>query len=243
VARDGVTCPSPVNPLTTSDIVLTLSRMATSLLLRTCSPTLTSHGDFVWPRLGPVEAPDWSPTPSCGQGLHGLLWGEGDASLLSTGTDALWQVVEVQTADVVDLQGKVKVPRGDVVFTGPRDEAVNYLLTHGGQGHAVAFARIMVGTYGTATAGDGGTATAGDDGTATAGAHGTATAGAHGTATAGTHGTATAGAYGIVAAGPGGLLVLAFHDTRRRLALAYVGEGGILPCTRYRLISGVFTAV
>ena len=47
------------------------------LILRTCNADMTSYGEFVWPELGYVEAPDWEPTETCGNGLHGFLWGEG----------------------------------------------------------------------------------------------------------------------------------------------------------------------
>ena len=120
----------------------------------------------------------------------------------------------------------------------------------------------VVGIYGTATAGDYGTATAGNDGTATAGYRGTATAGARGTATAGDYGTATAGYdgtatagndgtatagdwgtatagdYGTATAGDSGMLQIYYYDqknNRRRLAVAYVGEDGILPTVKYCL--------
>ena len=50
----------------------------TALVLRTCNPDMTSHNGFVWPTNGPVSCPDWRDDYSCGHGLHGLLWGEGD---------------------------------------------------------------------------------------------------------------------------------------------------------------------
>jgi len=80
--------------------------------------------------------------------------------------------------------------------------------------------------YGPATAGDRGTATAGDRGTATAGNDGTATAGNDGTATAGDRGT---------------LVLSRWHDSRRRVHVAYVGENGIEANVAYRLDdSGAF---
>ncbi len=170
------------------------------LCLRTCDANRRGHGGFQWPESGPVEAPDWSAEPCCGKGLHGLLWGEGDAGHLSAVEDAVWMVVEVDATAVVDLRGKVKFPRGEVVYCGMRDEAVAYILAHGGAGRACAYARVTAGYMGTATAGYRGTATAGDEGTATAGDEGTATAGYRGTATAGDRGTATAGDRGTATA-------------------------------------------
>lgn len=133
-------------------------------------------------------------------------------------------MVEVDAAEVVDLGGRVKVPRGVVVFCGDRDGAAQYILDHGGQGRAVAHARVSVGDYYTATAGDWGTATAGDDGTAMAGVRGTAVAGYLGTATAGVEGT----------------LLLEWSDSgRRRVVVGYLGEDGIEPDVAYQVKNGV----
>lgn len=136
----------------------------TALVLRTCAADMTSHGGFRWPESGPVAATDWNPAPVCGFGLHGLLWGDGDGSLLSWEPDARWLVCEVETHSIVDLNVKVKYPRCVVVHCGDRASATRYLADHGGQGRAIV--------GGTATAGDCGTATAGDRGTATAGYRG-----------------------------------------------------------------------
>ncbi len=50
-----------------------------ALMLRVCDADGRSYGDFQWPGVG-VEAvaPDWSPEPECGGGLHGWLYGQGD---------------------------------------------------------------------------------------------------------------------------------------------------------------------
>ena len=157
---------------------------------------------------------------------------------------AVWLVVRVRESEIVDLGGKVKFPRGVVVFSGSRDEAIDYLLKNGAAGCAVMYAKATAGNggtatagyKGTATAGDYGTATAGNGGTATAGYKGTATAGDHGTATAGNGGTATAGDHGTVAAGEGGILQIHFRDGgRRRIRTVYVGENNVKPNTKYRL--------
>ena len=143
------------------------------LVMRTCDASMKSHGGFVWPKSGPVECPDWIANEKCGNGLHGLLWGSGDASLMDWSESSNWIVVEVEQSDIVDLGGKVKFPRGVVVYCGTRKEAADLICKHCPAGTKV--------TLGTATAGDMGTATAGDMGTATAGYMGTATAGDMGT--------------------------------------------------------------
>ena len=207
---------------------------STVLVLRTCKPDRTSHSGFVWPEVGgTATAPDWDPDPdrACGGGLHGLLWGCGDAHLLSHAADALWQVVAVKPVDIAnpDAPGKVRFRSGVVVFEGDRDGATTYLLDNGAAGRPVV--------YGTATAGHYGTATAGNGGTATAGCYGTATAGHYGTATAGDYGTATAGDYGTATAGNGGTIVVRWWDAevdRYRLTIGYPGEDGIEPNVAYR---------
>ena len=122
------------------------TKPATVLVLRTCAADLTSHGGFRWPDSGAVECPDWDPTPRCGGGLHGLLWGEGNGGLVSWDDDAKWLVVEVEADTVVPIDGgeKVKFPRGTVVFCGARLEATAFL--------ASVRPGAIVG--GTATAGD-----------------------------------------------------------------------------------------
>ncbi|MFO0801434.1 MAG: hypothetical protein U0804_28545 [Gemmataceae bacterium] len=88
-------------------------------VLRSTGADRKSKNGFVWPTFGPVECPDWKPTTECGHGLHGLLWGIGDWSLCrTTDPNAVWQVVEVDAAALVDLDGKVKFPRGEVIYSG-----------------------------------------------------------------------------------------------------------------------------
>lgn len=127
-------------------------------MLRTTDAQGRSYGGFQWPmEVGAVvTAPDWSPEPECGHGLHGALHGIGDGTLLSWESDALWWIIAVDPADVVDLGGKVKVPRGRVRMFGPRDAVVAEM-----QRLCPGVATIA----GTATAGYRGTTTAGYRGT------------------------------------------------------------------------------
>src|ERR1019366_3738149 len=173
----------------------------TVLVLRTSDKNCRSYGEFQWPSAGLVEAPDWLPAAG-GGGLHGLLKGVGDVSHLKHNNPSrVWQVVEVAVADIVDIEGdKVKFPRGVVVYSGDRDEAVALIQARHPEA-ACAFASATAGYAGTATAGYAGAATAGDAGTATAGTRGAATAGIRGAATAGDYGTATAGIRGAATAG------------------------------------------
>jgi hypothetical protein len=135
-----------------------------ALMLRTCNADGTSYGGFQWPKSGPVKCPDWKKRAECGNGLHGLLWGEGNGSLLNWSEGAAWLVVRIKESDAVQIGDKIKVPSGVVEFFGKADDAVALIQKYAPAGKAIV--------RGTATAGDGGTATAGVRGTATAGVGG-----------------------------------------------------------------------
>ena len=126
-------------------------------IMRTCNANMTSYGGFKWPRKGLVTCSDWEPTYKCGNGLHGLLNGEGNGSLLNWSGDAVWLVVMVEESAILsgqgDLTDKCKFPCGTVVFSGARDKAIAEMVKRGAN-----LAKIVGGT---ATAGDRGTATAG----------------------------------------------------------------------------------
>jgi hypothetical protein len=102
----------------------------TTFMLRTCAADMSSYyGSFIYPTSGMVECPDWSPRKACGNGLHGLLHGKGDYSLMNDAADAKWLILAVNADDVVEIDSaKCKVPRGEVVFVGTGSEAVAKLL-------------------------------------------------------------------------------------------------------------------
>ena len=196
--------------------------MKVAYMLKTVNEDMTAYHDFKWPKRGKVEAPDWDPEPICGGGLHGLLDGEGDGTLLNWSSKAKWLVVKIDQDEAIEIAGKVKVPRGSVVHCGNQVSATQYLQKRGLTG-AIVGAMVV----------------RGDRGTATAGYSGTATAGYSGTATAGDSGTATAGYSGIATAGGGGTISLKWWDGRRsRIEVFYVGEEGIRLNTPYRCIDG-----
>jgi hypothetical protein len=183
-----------------------------ALMLRTCNADGTSYGGFQWPKSGPVKCPDWKKRAECGNGLHGLLWGEGNGSLLNWSEGAAWLVVRIKESDAVQIGDKIKVPSGVVEFFGKADDAVALIQKYAPAGKAIV--------RGTATAGDGGTATAGDGGTATAGDGGTATAGVRGTATAGVGGC---------------IAILYWNGEKCRRAVFEVGENGVEPNQPYQV--------
>ncbi|MBF7012557.1 hypothetical protein, partial [Novosphingobium sp. HR1a] len=98
-------------------------------VLRTCladmrAPSPHAKG-FTWPESGHVIAPDFRDDTRCGGGLHGALWGAGDASLFTWSADAKWLVVEVD--HYVELDGKVKFREGNVVHCGDKASATGFL--------------------------------------------------------------------------------------------------------------------
>ena len=183
-----------------------------ALALRTCNPDMTSHGGFEWPKTGRVKCADWSKEAVCGKGLHGLLWGEGDGSLLGE-SNCPHLVVEIDESAKVDLLGKVKFPSCTVVHCGDAKSATDFIREHGGRGRSIVM----------------GTSTSGEMGTSTSGYMGTSTSGDGGTSTSGVMGTSKTGSVGIV--------VCRWWDAkaeRSRLTVGYVGEDGIKPDTFYR---------
>jgi hypothetical protein len=224
---------------------------ATALVLRCCNADMSSQNGFVWPGVGNVaECPDWEDTAECGNGLHGWLYGHGDASSTSYWEyeGAKWLVLEVEESTIRMLGGKCKFPRALVRFVGQKHKAAAFIQEHEPRAKNVAVIGSVAvvgdsesavdGSLGTATAGDSGTATAGDSGTATAGDRGTATAGDSGTATAGDSGTATAGYRGTATAGELGEIRVQWYDhknNRYRTVIGYVGEDGIEPNVAYCL--------
>ena len=133
----------------------------TVLILRTCNADMTSCGGFRWPESGPVVAPDWAPTMKCGNGLHGLLWGEGSVQSMNLADDAKWLVFRAAVADLKhgegDLTDKCKARAGYVEYCGTRDGAITYLLANGAKGKRVVFGTSTSGYHGTSTSGNGGT--------------------------------------------------------------------------------------
>lgn len=125
-----------------------------SYFLRTTDALGRSHGGFQWPlEVGAVvSAPDWSPKPVCGRGLHGLRNGLGDASRLDWQDDALWWIVEADDAEAVDLSGKWKFPACRVIAFGPQADvtAKLYALCPG----PIHGLMMTGGDYSTLTGGD-----------------------------------------------------------------------------------------
>jgi hypothetical protein len=167
--------------------------MTVTYVLRTCRKDMRAYNGFVWPESGPVSAPDWNPEPVCGGGLHGLLMGIGDISYLSWDSNAKWFVVAVDSGSVVDLDDKVKVPSGNVVYCGDRDGAVSFLVQNGGDVTKIPFTYQRCGNDSTLTGGDYSTLIGGHRSTLTGGNYSTLTGGDCSTLTGGNCSTLTGG--------------------------------------------------
>jgi hypothetical protein len=224
----------------------------TVLVLRTVAGSMTSPDcdyagvpahSFLWPESGPVSCSDWSPEPRCGKGLHGLLWGQGDPSLLvPDDASRKWLVIECKVSDVVELgTDKCKFSKGAVVFCGDRTEAVAFLQARAPAGTLAVFGTSASGdsgtsasgNYGTSTSGHKGTSTSGICGTSLSGNHGTSTSGVCGTSTSGDSGTSTSGNYGISTSGNHGTSTSGYGGT------SLSGDGGTsLSCYKGTSLSG-----
>jgi hypothetical protein len=98
---------------------------------------MTAYGGFIWPKLGHVKAPDWSPDHNCGGGLHGWLWGVGDFSLAVRNQNAKWLVIEVAEDTLINLNEKVKFEQGNVIYCGDFQSAFKYVRITWGLKYAI----------------------------------------------------------------------------------------------------------
>lgn len=118
----------------------------------------------------------------------------------------------------------------------------------GNNSHAKALyngVALTVNGKGVADAGDGGTAISlGNGGVAESVKHGLALSQCNGSAVVGPEGIAIAlGAHGVARGGAGSILVVGYLDANgaQRVAVGYVGDGGLKPETNYTVNqSGVF---
>ena len=196
------------------------------LILRTCNADMTSRGKFTYPESGWVEAPDWDGgLDVCGGGLHGFRWGCGSGQLANWDSDAKWLVIAADASDVADVTadngGKCKFRGGIVVCCGDRKVATDYLIANGAAGMPVIGSTLTGGDRSTLTGGDRSTLTGGYLSTLTGGDLSTLTGGRDSTLTGGYRSTLTVKHWDCEAA-------------QSRIAVAYVGEGGIKPNTPYR---------
>ncbi len=197
------------------------------LVVRTCKADMTAYGGFRWPESGEVIAPDWSPEVRCGSGLHGWLWGVGNYSARIGEHDRKWLVVEVREEGIVDLDGKVKFEKGNVIFCGPWIGAFELAREHMPRPASPESSAAGNSGHASATGNSGHASATGYSG----------------------HASAT-GDYGIgcalgndsrVRAGENGAVIATYwceEAERRRVVVGYVGEDGIKADTWYVVRDG-----
>ena len=194
-------------------------------ILRTCNADMTSHNGFTWPKSGMVEAPDWRDDDECGGGLHGFLWGNGCGGLADWSNNAVWIVARV--TEWIDLGGKVKFPRAEVVFCGSRFDATSRIIELGAGG-AVIGASVSSGYYGTSISGYGGTSISGD----------------YGTSISGDYGKSTSVYMGVASSGKNGTIIIKYYsDGISCIAVGRISDGGLKPDTQYMVVDGEFVEV
>ena len=209
-------------------------------LLRFCEHDFASAHDrtFIWPSVvgTDVHPRRWNPEPTCGDGLHGFVRGEGDASLADWSDSAQWLVFSADSADVVAIgeqKSKARVARVEHVGQGETGAARRLdclvYLERIGQCGAFAMGVMRQGGHGsTVTGGDRSTVTGGDGSTVTGGYGSTVTGGDGSTVMGGNHSA---------------LSVRWWDGARYRIAVAYVGEDGIEAGARYKVNAGKFVQV
>jgi len=160
--------------------------------------------------------------------------------------------------EIVDLDGKVKFPRGEVVFCGERHYAVADIINRGAKPEACHYSTLtgghgstLTGGYGsTLTGGYGSTLTGGDRSTLTGGHGSTLTGGYGSTLTGGDRSTLTGGDLSTLTGGDGSTLTGGYGSTlifkwwdytknKYRATVAEVGENGIEKDKPYFVRNGV----
>ena len=188
----------------------------TVLVLRSSNADGTSRNGFKWPlKVGAiVKCPDWKPTKECGNGLHGLLHGAGDGSLLNWNADAKWYALEVKLSSIVMLGGKCKFPEAKIAYVGDRKGATDYIMARVTKPELVVGAFRLCGDNECVSGGNRATVSGGDCA------------------------TVSGGDYATVSGGYCAQIRINWYDenhNRYRTAIAYVGEDGIKPNVKYRL--------
>ena len=91
---------------------------------------------FKYPTSGTVVCPDWNPYPSCGNGLHGWKNGQGKRDSVFWKTEFskrdYWMVLLVSKSkkNLIELDGKLKFHKGEVVFTGNYEDMRKFVMVN-----------------------------------------------------------------------------------------------------------------
>ena len=235
--------------------------MEKALVLRTCAADQTSYGGFIWPtEIGTiVTCQDWNEEAKCGNGLHGLLDGFGDYSLLSEHFDAIWQIVEVDRDKCIELDGKVKFQSCKLVYSGTMAVALtkmsDYQIDLLIESNSIISSKLAASSYRDSKLAASGessklaasgynsklAASGYNSKLAASGEFSKLAASGYSSqlAASGEFSIAIcAGLNGIASAGENGCIALTWWDDTKssyRIEVGYIGENGIKPNTPYRL--------
>ena len=189
----------------------------------------TSYGGFVNPLVvgETVTAPDWRSDEECCGGIHGWPWAlyVGDGKEPDYG--ALWQVVDVDPADVAWLGGKVKFRTGRVSYCGGWSGAIEAV-----RGGLISWVQQAAKGAANATVDYGAASATGNCGAASAtGYRGAASA------TGERSSAAVTGLGGRAMCGENGCIALAYEQPngKRVMHCASVVQNGIKPNVWYTL--------
>ena len=201
------------------------------LVMRTCASDLTSHNKtFQYPLAGRVSAPDWDPTPKCGGGLHGCLWGVGNSELLDWSPDAKWLLIDCLAENVIKIdEQKVKFKEGEIVLVGDRKEVTDMIYRYAPPDLAIiGVTQVTDKQNAVQTAGDSSTQTAGSCSTQTAGYSSNITTGNDSYVTAGQDATITHRWYD-------------YGQNKYRVAVFVIGDepGNLSPNQKYHFLDGI----
>ena len=235
--------------------------MEKALVLRTCAADQTSYGGFIWPtEIGTiVTCQDWNEEAKCGNGLHGLLDGFGDYSLLLEHFDAIWQIVEVDRDKCIELDGKVKFQSCKLVYSGTMAVALtkmsDYQIDLLIESNSIISSKLAASSYRDSKLAASGEssklaasgyssqlAASGYNSKLAASGYNSKLAASGEFSKLAASGNSSiaicAGLNGIASAGENGCIALTWWDDTKssyRIEVGYIGENGIKPNTPYRL--------
>jgi hypothetical protein len=128
------------------------------LVLRDCGPNGESKNGMIWPERGVVTCHDWMDNDLCGNGFHGLPWGEGGDYRRNNG--ASWRVVKVDTSPgnyrhgTGDMVDKCKFRTGELVYAGNVQGATDLIMEHAPPGTRCNWCTLTGGNECTLTGGN-----------------------------------------------------------------------------------------
>jgi hypothetical protein len=194
------------------------------LILKRINKSRIGYGNFLYPTgIGSkIICSSWSPTPTCGEGIHGWPWGFG----LGEGIDYdisndIWLVLSDTPENIVgelDCGWKCKAKEPTIIFEGSFRDAISIVT--------IKWPEIVASMSLAASGKDSKLAASGD--------------GSNLAASGNESICMVAGVSGAAMVGKNGSLVLTYWDGKRfRHVIGYEGEDNIRPNTFYHIKDGI----